>query len=145
MKFAYRPASVQLDADVEPITVHRPILRIKIAGLQGKATIHALADTGADCSIFSLEVADRIGVNLQLDRPLEVCGIGDNDVELFAGEVELELRHSGKAVHWKSSVLFGDVESNLLGQLGFFEFFTVSFDYDARKFEVLPNSRLTGN
>lgn len=142
MKFPYRPFPVQFDADAAVVTVYRPIVSVAVIGPQGKTTIRALADSGADCSIFSLEVAERIGVELQLDRPTGISGIGEAEMEFYVGEVELSLHQGKDDIRWKTTALFGPIETNILGQLGFFEFFTISFDHLKRAVELLPNARI---
>jgi len=62
MKYDYLIVSGQ---DFRKRFIKRPIVEIEVFGPKGSHTILALIDSGADRSLFNIEIAKALGINLE--------------------------------------------------------------------------------
>ncbi|HWY79294.1 MAG TPA: hypothetical protein VNW29_02960 [Candidatus Sulfotelmatobacter sp.] len=113
---------------------YRPIIDIKLKH-EGKEVNYAvLLDSGSDFNIFHSDVAKLLGIDISGLKPFSFGGVkkGVSCVGYSAG-VEIEVN----GITFKAAVLFtSDFSDNgyaIVGQRGFFEHFTVIFDYANRE------------
>lgn len=113
-----------------PIVVH---------GEDDLFTVRALVDSGAEQNVFSPDIAKRIGIDLNKHRPVTISGVGGM-VDGWLVPVTLQLGEW----RWDSETIFSsgmEAGSGLLGQIGFFAFFIVTFNYPDRTMEIQRHSR----
>ena len=104
-----------------------PFIRVSIANRRGPKTrlFEALVDSGASDCIFHATLATAIGINLESGRKEVRSGIGGvqdiwmHPIQLYVGSELLNI----EAGFAKDLSVAG-----LLGRLGFFEHFRVTFD-----------------
>jgi len=94
----------------------------------------SLVDSGAEHTVFHVDVAERLGFDVT-DHPEAILeGVG-GVVDGYMIRVGIRLgRHQ-----WDTFAIFTDglkPGSGLLGQQGFFEFFKVTFDYQERVMDI---------
>jgi hypothetical protein len=97
----------------------------------------ALVDSGAEHNVFSLEIAEEVGLSLRKARHVIVVGAGGQEIDGFLTKVELQLaRHP-----WTAPTIFSAAGERraILGQIGFFAFFTVTFRHAAREIDIRRN------
>jgi hypothetical protein len=118
--------------------VKKPIISIEVFGPGGSQTFGALIDSGADCSLFNIQIAQALGFGLSVARRIRMTGIS-GDVEGYRLEnVEIKVEGIDKTV--KIPISFADSLSigTLLGQEGFFDKHRIKFEKDHDTFEKIP-------
>jgi hypothetical protein len=124
----------------------RPLIPVTVHGTAGRFLCigRALVDSGADDTLFPLDVATTLGVAL-----LPTTGHGmrwrGQTYALRYGSVELELVDDlGKALRWPATVGFtvANVRYPLLGIAGCLEYLDVKFLGKDRALEVEANDLL---
>jgi len=101
--------------------------------------VRALLDSGAEHTIFSTQVAQALGIEIPWERRVMLRGISGT-IPGYLATVELQLGTS----RWTTDAIFADgiaADSGLLGQLGFFQFFTVTFRYQSGQIDVRRTRR----
>jgi len=105
-------------------------------GRQRTGSFLSLIDTGADYCLFPSDYLEEIGIDRSTLRPGTVQGVSIDAGVLYAN-VDLAIEGLGE---WTVYAGFSDYwrgqHVGFLGQVGFFDRFTVSFDYRKRKCEV---------
>lgn len=112
-----------------------PLVRPTLAGPSGVSiAVWALADSGAEHNVFSLEVAQALRVDPRDGASVTLVGIGGTEVHGALLPVAFQLGR----YRWTAPVIFSRAvaERGVLGQAGFFAFFTVTFRYRKREVEV---------
>lgn len=126
MVFPYR--SFQVGREIRYV----PLLSVLVHGNDRHLSARVLLDSGADHTIIHRDFAHRLGI--ELGKKVTILGVG-GVVAGYLGQAAL----SFDSRRWKTQVIFSDgvdVGSGLLGQLGFFEYHTVIFDYSRKSIEV---------
>ena len=118
--------------DTEPRFL--PLIPITVRGPADSAELIALVDSGAEHSVFSADLAEELGVSLSAADHVTIVGVGENQVPGWLAPIELRLgRH-----RWQAPAIFikGNTRRCILGQIGFFAFFHVTFRYDRREMGI---------
>jgi hypothetical protein len=94
----------------------------------------ALVDSGAEHNIFPLEAAEDLELDLSHERDVTIIGAGGKETPGKISVVDYKLGR----LNWTAPIIFSQavVERPLLGQLGFFAFFTVTFRYSRRDIQI---------
>ena len=96
----------------------------------------ALVDSGSGHNLFSLEIAELCRVNLRNAgrAKLSTYKPDENEQQGIVAEMNYELR----GCKWTAETIFVDTskEYGLLGQLGFFNHFNVTFRYQQRFIDI---------
>ena len=121
----------------DPAGVRRPLLPVRLRrGSRTLDTFLAIVDSGADVSTFPLDLASRLGIDLDDPgqcRRTRVRGVsGPGDAYSCAVEIEVEGRR------FSSHVSFAPILTAVLGQLDVFWHFRICFDERAEEFLVEP-------
>jgi hypothetical protein len=154
LRFPYRTVSITgaVPLSLPPGTTHRwrPVVPVTVRSLQTGRTqnvLRALADSGADDTIFPLYLAIGLGVTL-LGDPATTAPIlwrGTPHTIRF-GEVELMLNDGAASCRWRSVVAFSSAPLSfaLLGQAGFLHYFNATFRGADRVTELEPVTSFPG-
>lgn len=110
----------------------RPFLPVTIRSLQTGRTQtiqRAVADTGADDTIFPLQLAPNLGVTLIVGPQSTTIRWRGTTYPMQYGRVELELRAGLRCFSWQAIVAFSPalIPYPLLGQAGCLQFFNADF------------------
>lgn len=116
----------------------RPYIQVKLTGPTGSCLGYALIDSGADRSLFNIQIAEKIGLNL-IDAPEEnFGGIEGGNLKAKLHKVKLEIVGMNEEIE----ILAGFVDSSgvatILGQDGFFDSFRIKFEKDHGIVEIVP-------
>ena len=146
MRFDYT-AILSVASDTgDAVVIFRPEVRIRVHGPSGSADFLALVDTGADNTILPEGIARDLGIPLRKCRGPAATAFGGQEIALSFADVELELGHPDGSLRWLSRVYFvpddASQETLILGQQGFLDYFTASFDGDECTLELTPNRHL---
>jgi hypothetical protein len=111
-----------------------PLIPVTIRHNQQQADVLALIDSGAEHSVFPLAIAEELGWDLSNQVDVTIAGIAGAQAP---GKLALMQCAIGR-VKWSGPVIFssGVHDRPLLGQAGFFEFFTVTFRRRRRDIEI---------
>ena len=133
MKYKYTPAWPPPEHSK---WVKRPIVSIEISGLGPNKKFLGLIDSGADCSLFNIEIAEILKIDLSKAKEINLTGISG---ELKGYQVnDLEIKVEGFEEPIKIPVCFVDSSSVgvLLGQDGFFDQYKIKFIKKHDSFEL---------
>jgi hypothetical protein len=116
--------------------VIRPVIPLKVA--YGTKTIvqEVLVDSGADVCLFDAEVGAALGIPIESGEPCTFAGVNADPrpaymhpITIILGGWEYEMR-AGFVPDF--APLYG-----IVGQIGFFELFTVKFTYQKEEIEIM--------
>lgn len=112
---------------------YRPYVRLRVHGSVRHRTIWAVLDTGADITVLPRALAEEIGVTILAGEKRTARGVSGEAMEIVAGEVGLEIGDSDETHRWSSLIGFADFahpkqQRAILGHVGFFDQFRVTFD-----------------
>lgn len=111
-----------------------PLVPVVLHGPHESVDIVSLVDSGAEHNIFRLDVAENLGLELDYKRKVTLLGYDGRPRVGYLVTVELGLgRH-----RWTAPAIFSEfvTRRGLLGQVGFFAFFTVTFRYRKREMDI---------
>jgi hypothetical protein len=110
-----------------------PYIPVTLHGSAGSLVLDALVDSGSEQNVFSMEVAKELGVPIATERVVHLQGIGGAATGRLT-VVEIQLGR----YRWTAPAIFTDAIGNrgVLGQAGFFAFFTVIFRHARHEVEV---------
>src|SRR5258708_3777192 len=135
------PFSVISIATSEPFpngqTVRRPLLRATLRARTGsRLSCTVCVDSGADQCIFPLSYALALGLHPTTMKQQLTSGVGSAGNVTFYEEIEIAV---GMRVALARAGFTEGLEAiglGLLGQTGFFDQFTVTFDHRAGVFHI---------
>ncbi|MEK7514019.1 MAG: retropepsin-like aspartic protease [Patescibacteria group bacterium] len=138
MKFKYSRFSAQpSDAFPDLKEVWRPVIPVKISYEKKEYGYLALVDSGADFCIFHADIAEALGLSVKKGKTSPIFGVTKGEGKVYYHYVDLEIGG------WKINSYVGfsyDLRFPLgiLGQRGFFEFFSIDFDLRKRIVDLRP-------
>ena len=116
--------------------IRRPMVGITIFGPSGSLRDFALVDSGADRTLFNIQVAQTLGIDLSHARKSFMHGIvGGKDALTVV--IEIQPDHLDK-ITIPISFIDSNSFSSLLGQEGFFDQHRIKFEKDHNVFEINP-------
>jgi predicted aspartyl protease len=133
VKFNYR--RINLD---DPFTnkryILRPIILISLKHKMNALRFEALIDSGADFSIFPIEIANKLKIPLKKTKRIYFSGVGGGSFEGIITKIVLEVG----AVSVNTKAVFTNAKENIgiLGQKGFFDQFDVKLSYQKQQIEI---------
>ncbi len=117
--------------------IYRPIIPVEVRNKRLSFPTEALLDTGADFCIFSGEIAKAVGIDIGTGSPHEIVGVGGKVTKGFIHKIGLEIPGFSMFSCWGFfSDQLNDMNHAILGQVGFFDCFKVSFDYTRKLITV---------
>ena len=133
MKFPYIKLPSQ---DARLKWTARPYIEIKLTGPKGTRFGYALIDSGADRSLFNIQIAERIGLDLT-DAPEEYFGgIEGGNQKAKLHKIKLQIVGMSEEIE----ILAGFIDSSgvaaILGQDGFFDSYRIKFEKDHNVVEI---------
>ena len=130
--------------------LYRPVIPIHMYSLNLRYKVHhyALLDTGADYNLFHADYLNYLNGNyLEEGKRQDILGIEGKGVETYFHDVVIEIG-PWRYKAYTGFTNYGMVRSSdqmsygILGQVGFFEHFKVSFDYKKLEIEVKPQNNI---
>ncbi len=124
----------------------RPVAMLTVIGPTGAWADWALLDTAADDTVFSEDVATKIGLDLTNAPTGGASGVGMVGSPIRFAEVTLRLTDGVEFREWSARVGFTPVplKRALLGFAGFFQFFTATFDGEREHVELTVSALYPG-
>jgi hypothetical protein len=126
---------------------YRPVVSVLLTGTATPQLRDGLLDTGADDTAFSDAVAVALGVDLSQaeQRSISLAGRLQPVVCSYA-KVQLRISDGIATFEWPATVGFVNARFHyaLLGQAGFFQFFSADFDGEAHFVTLTPKASFPG-
>lgn len=144
MKFKYHKLLLDRRSPFFGQSILKPIIPVTIYVSGGRSTTYAaLIDSGADFCIFDAEIGKYLGLNIKDGIKIGFGGIQESDgAEAFLHKINLSI----DGWNYETTVGFSyDVAKHgfgILGQKGFFDIFTVKFDYTKEEIELKEKNKL---
>lgn len=120
--------------------VIRPIIPVILRSKEKFIFYPALVDSGSDYCIFSIEIAEILGI--KLSKKARFKGIGKENLIGFWGETEINIGR----ITYKLDAIFAEISDfghGILGQKGFFDHFDVKLSYKKKTIEITPLENLS--
>ncbi len=129
MKFPYKKYGKETIRPVIPITLVKHGRKIKY---------EVLVDSGADFCLFHADIGELLGLDVPKGKPKEVFGVGGKASLYYVHKITIEVGG------WPYEIEAGfmpDVSGKLMshglvGQKGFFEYFSVVFNHYKEQIEL---------
>lgn len=116
--------------------VKRPLIPVKLIGPKNVWQGDALVDSGADRSLFSLEIGKFLGLDFSHSKGELFGGIGQDKVLVYTREIYLEVLDLEKKIKISAGFMSHANIAAILGQEGFFDNFSVKFERDNDSIEI---------
>jgi hypothetical protein len=109
--------------------VFRPVIPIEITYKKTSVIYEVLVDSGADYCIFSAQIGEALGINVKSGETKNIFGItGDRD-SIFFHKVKLKVENLIYEVEVGFMPNMPNMGYGVIGQIGFFDKFKVTFNY----------------
>ena len=137
MKFEYLKFTLPRKSDFFGSSVLKPIIPIRICFADRSLQYQALIDSGADFSIFHKEFGEALGIDIKTGTVLDFGGVQKARSSLaYLHEITLVVGGWKYKVNAAFSDDISDKSYGILGQKGFFDLFSVKFDYHKEEIEL---------
>jgi len=117
-------------------SVSRPVVPIALINGSQRIRNLALIDSGVDYCIFHAEIGEQIGLDIESDKRLSFFGTGGQEQSAFFHDVKLEVGGHEISCFAGFSRELESLPYGILGQIGFFNKFKITFDYEKGKIEL---------
>ena len=138
MKYKYKPYSNQTAPNGDLLTF--PIVSAILKHGKHEINIECLVDSGASESLFSLDIAHLLGIDLSKAKPQSYIGIGNISVQGFKNDVKLKLSGFDTWITFEAGFIDQN-EMPLLGHSGFFDNYEITFRAYQNRFEIKSKIR----
>ncbi len=112
-----------------------PILPIRLRHNTREIITAGLLDSGALISLFTMDVAEGLGIDVKKGKKESLGGIS-KQIDIFIHELEFEVFDKKFVCPVAFSKEFA-ADINIIGRLGFFEHFVITFDDKNGKFGIV--------
>jgi hypothetical protein len=125
----------------------RPLIPITLVGPSGSKLLDAIADTAADDTIFDVQTAALIGVDLSNALTGMGFGVGGTTASVRYAEIDLRLTDGQELREWKAWVGFTQAKFKypMLGFAGCLQFFDILLRGALEEVEFTANSLYPGS
>jgi hypothetical protein len=117
-------------------SIRRPVLSLALQNGARRLSCYSVVDSGADYCLFPLSFMQPLGLNPLISPVDTTSGVGSSSIPTHFSNVTLDLGLLQFTVYAGFSPGMEHLGIGLLGQVGFFERFRITFDY-ANKLFVL--------
>lgn len=119
-----------------PKAIKRPMIEIEVFGKDDSKMFDTLIDSGADLSLFNLEIAEALDIDLINAKPASFTGIAGNVGGYKVDKLKLKVDGFSEAVEIPACFVDSPSVGILLGQDAFFDLHRIKFEKDHDTFEV---------
>ncbi len=119
-----------------PKAIKRPMIEIEVFSKDDSKKFDALIDSGADLSLFNLEIAEALDVDLTNSKPSNFTGIAGNVDGYRVDKLKIKVNGFTETVEIPACFVDSPSVGILLGQDGFFDLYRIKFEKDHDTFEI---------
>ena len=139
MKFDYYKFPLKTSSELFGSSILKPLIPVKISSGQNTIKHLVLLDSGADFCIFNAEVGESLGLDIKSGKKEKFGGIQKLDgSEAFLHKIVINIGGWDHVITVGFSYDIAKHGYGILGQKGFFEIFSVKFDYSKEAIEIKP-------
>lgn len=106
-----------------------PLIEVSLLGPKDKIKMLALVDSGADYSLFSLEVAEKLGIEIEKGKKVSLEGVKGEPFPGYCHKVPIKVGD----LSFDCKIVFAKVKVSLLGRDDFFLPFLITFNEKFQK------------
>jgi len=132
MKYRYL---TQVNRDPSKPHIRRSVVDLSLIGPLNTVKTIAIVDSGADYSLFNIEYARAIGIDLNKCTKDRTMGVEGSGKDVFLTNLEIQVENLGKI-----NITAGFIDSKsvigLLGQTDFFDLYRIKFERNHNTFEI---------
>lgn len=121
--------------------VSRPLIPISLIGPRDTCKGYALVDSGADRSLFNMEIAEKIGLDFKNTLTENFSGIEGGILRAKIQRVELQVVGMTNKIEINAGFVDTPYVSAILGQEGFFDAYKIRFERDHEIVEIISVKR----
>ena len=132
MKYRYTSC---VPVDLSAKWIKRPMLEIEVFG-KTNGKFLALIDSGADCSLFNIQIAQALGIDLSKAKRINLTGISGTINGYCLDSLKIKIDGIDKTIGIPVCFIDSDTVGLLLGQSGFFDKCRIKFEKDHDAFEI---------
>src|SRR5260221_12678157 len=114
----------------------RPVIQIDLEGINGKFGYFVLIDCGADYCIFHASIDELLGLNIKSGKPITFFGTSGQPQKAYFHEITFKIGGNPHKCNVGFSYDMEKLAYGLLGQEGFFNMWTVKFEYHKENVEL---------
>ena len=118
-------------------TIRRPIVPLNINGFP----FTGLLDSGSDVIVIPTEVADAL--NLETGSKEIISQMNGDEMPCRLTNINIEFGTTKNPYNFKAKALISDSSRIILGRVGFFDNFRITFDEFNKKVHFKPNKENT--
>ena len=109
-----------------------PLIEVVLVGPKERIKMLALLDSGADYSLFSLEVAEKLGVRKEEGKKIFLQGVVGEQFLGYLHKVPVQVDD----MTFNCRIVFSKVKTALLGRDNFFLPFLITFNERCKKVKI---------
>lgn len=113
----------------------------EVFGPNGSNKFSALIDSGADCSLFDVEIAEMLGLDLSKGKSVNFTGISGKITGYRLENIQIKIEHFDKPIKIPICFVRSKTVGLLLGEEGFFDKYRIKFEKDHDAFEIKPGKK----
>jgi hypothetical protein len=121
--------------------IFRPMIPVTFVANKKEFKTYSLIDSGADYSIFPIEMAGMFDLKISDQPRYDIMGAGGNSFTVYKSPIEIDhiiQKRGFRDIKCKSFVYFAESGSTiLLGQSGFLDQFKVVLNGKNREVEII--------
>jgi len=116
-----------------------PVAIVKLRSTRGVfVPVLTYIDSGAIVTLLRRTVADELGISLDAGRRIVLSNVGGAQTEAFVHELPIRFSEADEAVNAPVAFATNDRVPNLLGRVGIFDRFQITFDPARRETRIVP-------
>ena len=114
----------------------RPVIPIRLIKGNKDVRYHAIIDSGADLCIFHAQIGEVLGLTIESGKLLDFNGISGQQLTAYFHDIQIEVGGHRFDCYAGFSRDIDNMPYGLLGQIGFFDLFSIVFDYKRQRIEI---------
>ena len=116
--------------------IMRPVIPIKVSFKGETIKYNVLVDSGADMCLFDAQIGELLGIPIEAGKQNFVTGVTANPQPYYQHRVVINVGGWDHEIDAGFMPNFPPSQYGIVGQVGFFDFTTVKFDYTKEVVEV---------
>lgn len=137
LKFKYKKIPLNQKLPLFGFSILRPIIPVHLFGSGDKINYEVLLDSGADTCIFDGSIGELLGLDVASGTPIQFSGVQNAKAgRAYLHDVDLSIGGHKISIPGIFSFDLSSRGYGILGQKGFFDLFSVKFDYQKEEIEL---------
>jgi hypothetical protein len=121
-------------------SANRPVIPVTLINGDSKITNLAIIDSGADLCIFHAEIGEQTGIDIESGKLQTFSGITREQLTAYFHNIKIGIGGYNYDCYVGFSRDLVNMPYGLLGQVGFFNLFNVTFNYEKERIELVRKS-----